>query len=153
MHHFSLQKNLGPYRVSRSVLQEINRYLCEKIPGILQLNLEKGRKDALNDSITFTTDYGYYQHSLRYIELYPTEQFADDVFGVTIELCHNNQFNYFGHKAIVLIMSFDLNTGYARLSIALKDDAPKEKMNLIAKDIRNLMAKYKAPATLVQLFQ
>src|SRR3989337_2203813 len=100
MQRFSLQKHLGPYTVDKALFQRIESYINRNIPRILLLNLEKGRDRPLNPFITVTIQKEQGKDVLRSIDEYGYELFDENVEEVSIELVHNNAFNFWGQKVI-----------------------------------------------------
>ena len=153
MQKFSVQKRMGPYVIDKSLFQAIETYMNRNIPRILLLNLEKGREDPLGDYITITIQKEHHQENLPTINTYGFERFDTNVEEVSIELVHNNKFNFWGQKIIVLIMTFNLGSGYCDFSIALNDDASKEKVYTIEKGLRSVMNRNKKSVPLVRFFR
>src|SRR5688572_25289878 len=119
MQKFSVQKRLGPYVIDKALFQHIEAYINRNIPRILLLNLEKGVENPLADYITITVQQENHKQIFRGIDAYGFEQFDPLTEEVSIELVHNNKFNFWGQKVIVLIMTFNLKSGYCDLSLAL----------------------------------
>jgi hypothetical protein len=153
MQKFSVQKRLGPYVIDKSLFQSIETYINRNIPRILLLNLEKGRDNPLGDYVTITIQKGIHREILSTINSYGFERFDDNVEEVSIELVHNNKFNFWGQKVIVLIMTFNLGSGYCDFSIALNDDTSKEKVYTIEKGLRSVMNRNKKSVPLVRFFR
>jgi hypothetical protein len=152
MQKFSVQKRLGPYVIDKSLFQHIESYINRNIPRILLLNLEKGRENPLADYIYITIQKQHHKELLRSIDEFGFERFDENVEEVSIELLHNNKFNFWGQKVIVLIMTFNIKSGYCDFSLALKDEASKEKVYTIEKGLRSMMNSHKKGVPLVKLF-
>lgn len=148
----SLQKRLGPYTVDKALFQHIETYINRNIPRILLLNLEKGKENPLSQFVTITVQKQHSREVFRSIDEYGYELFDENVEEISIGLVHNNAFNFWGHKVIVLIMTFDLKSGYCDMSIALNDDEPREKIYTIEKGLRNLMNRNKKSMPLARFF-
>jgi chitinase len=153
MQKFGVQKRLGPYVIDKSLFQHIETYINRNIPRVLLLNLEKGREDPLGDHITITLQKEHHKEVLRTIDNYGFERFDDDVEEVSIELVHNNKFNFRGQKVIVLIMTFNLGSGYCDFCIALKDEASKENVYTIEKGLRGVMNGNRRGMPLMKFFR
>lgn len=152
MQKFSVQKRLGPYVIDKMLFQHIESYINRNIPRILLLNLEKGRENPLSDHICITIQKQHHKELLRSIDEFGFERFDENVEEVSIELAHNNKFNFWGQKVIVLIMTFNIKSCYCDFSLALKDDACKEKVYTIEKGLRSLMNSHKKGVPLTKLF-
>jgi len=152
MQKYSLQKRIGPYTVDRVLFQHIESYINRSIPRILLLNLEKGREDPLRPFINITVQHKNSKQVLHSIEEYGFELFDENVEEVSIELVHNNAFNFWGKKVVVLIMTFDIKTGYCDMSIALNDEEPREKVYTIEKGVRNIINRHKKSLPLSRFF-
>src|ERR1043165_5240904 len=137
MQRYSLQKHLGPYIIDKALFQRIESYINQNIPRILLLNLEKGRDRPLSTFITLTIQKQSGTEKLRSIEDFGYEQFDENVEEVSIELVHNNAFNFWGQKVVVLIMTFNLESGYCDLSLALNDEEPRDKVFAIEKGLKS----------------
>ena len=154
MQKFSLQKRVGPYTVDKSLFQHIESYINRNIPRILLLNLQKGKENPLADFITITVQKENSKHTYRSINEYGYETFDENIEEVTLELVHNNAFNFWGQKVIVVIMTFDPKNGYCDLSIALSDDdEPREKLYTIEKGLRVIMNRNKKSLPLSRFFR
>ena len=153
MQRYSLQKHLGPYTLDKALFQRIESYINQNIPRILLLNLEKGRDRPLSPFITLTIQKQSGTEKLRSIEDFGYEQFDDNVEEVSIELVHNNAFNFWGQKVIVLIMTFNLESGYCDLSLALNDEEPRDKVYAIEKGLRSTMNRNKRSLPLARFFR
>jgi hypothetical protein len=153
MQKFSLQKRVGPYTVDKSLFQHIEGYINRNIPRILLLNLQKGKENPLADFITIIVQKENSRETYRSINEYGYESFDENIEEVTLELVHNNAFNFWGQKVIVLIMTFDTKTGYCDLSIALSDEEPREKLYTIEKGLRTIMSRNKKSLPLSRFFR
>jgi len=153
MQKFSVQKRLGPYVIDKSLFQHVETYINRNIPRILLLNVEKGREDPLGDYITLTIQKKHHKEILRTIDQFGFERFDDNVEEVSIELTHNNSFNFWGQKVIVLIMTFNLRSGCCDLSLALNDEASKEKVYTIEKGLRTAMTRHNQGTPLMKFFR
>ena len=153
MQRYSLQKHLGPYIIDKALFQRIESYINQNIPRILLLNLEKGRDRPLSTFITFTIKKQSGTEKLRSIEDFGYEQFDENVEEVSIELVHNNAFNFWGQKVIVLIMTFNLESGYCDLSLALNDEEPRDKVYAIEKGLKSTMNRNKKSLPLARFFR
>ncbi len=127
MQRLSLQKHLGPYNIDKALLQRIETYINRNVPRILLLNLEKGKEKPLGPFISVTIQKQQGKEKLSSIDEYGYELFDENVEEVSLELVHNNAFNFWGQKVIVLIMTFNLQSGYCDLSLALNEDDPRDK--------------------------
>lgn len=145
MQKFTLQKRLGPYTVDKALFRHIERYINHNIPRILLLNLEKGNDHPLSSFVSITIQKENSKQVFPSIEEYGYELFDENIEEVSLELAHNNMFNFWGQKVIVLIMIFNLKSGYCDMSVALKDDEPREKIYTIEKGLRSLMNRHKKP--------
>ena len=143
MQKYSLQKRIGPYTIDKTLFQHIESYINRNIPRILLLNLEKGRENPLEAFITVTVQNKLSKKAFRSIEEYGYELFDDNVEEVSIELVHNNAFNFWGQKVIVLIMTFDVKSGYCDMSLALNDEEPRDKVYTIEKGLRNVINRHR----------
>lgn len=152
MQRYSLQKHLGPYSIDKALFQRIESYINRNIPRILLLNLEKGSERPLGPFVTITIQKQSGKDVLRSIDEYGYEQFDENVEEISIELVHNNAFNFWGQKVIVLIMTFNLQSGYCDLSIALNDEEPRDKVNIIEKGLRAVMNRNKKSLPLARFF-
>lgn len=153
MQKFTLQKRLGPYLIDKSLFQHIEGYINRNIPRILLLNLEKGKENPLGAFITLTIQKEHSKEVLRSIEEFGFEGFTENVEEVTVELVHNNAFNFWGQKVIVLIMTFDVKSGYCDMSVALSDEDPRDKIYAIEKGLRSVMSRNKKAAPLARFFR
>jgi len=153
MQRYSLQKHLGPYTIDKVLFQRIESYINQNIPRILLLNLEKGRDRPLSPFITLTIQKQSGTDKLRSIDEFGYEQFDENVEEVSIELVHNNAFNFWGQKVIVLIMTFNLESGYCDLSVALNDEEPRDKVYAIEKGIKAVMNRNKKSLPLARFFR
>lgn len=153
MQRYSLQKHLGPYTVDKALFQRIESYINRNIPRILLLNLEKGSERPLGPFITVTVQKQSGKNVLRSIDEFGYEQFDEHVEEISIELVHNNAFNFWGQKVIVLIMTFNLESGYCDLSIALNDEEPREKILTIEKGLKLAMNRNKKSLPLARFFR
>jgi hypothetical protein len=153
MQRYSLQKHLGPYTIDKALFQRIESYINQNIPRILLLNLEKGRDRPLSPFITLTIQKQSGTNKLRSIEEFGYEQFDENVEEVSIELVHNNAFNFWGQKVIVLIMTFNLESGYCDLSLALNDEEPRDKVYTIEKGLKSTMNRNKKSLPLARFFR
>lgn len=153
MQRYSLQKHLGPYIIDKALFQRIESYINQNIPRILLLNLEKGRDRPLSTFITLTIQKQSGTEKLRSIEDFGYEQFDENVEEVSIELVHNNAFNFWGQKVVVLIMTFNLESGYCDLSLALNDEEPRDKVYAIEKGLKSTMNRNKKSLPLARFFR
>ena len=153
MQRYSLQKHLGPYTLDKSLFQRIESYINQNIPRILLLNLEKGSDKPLSPFITLTIQKQSGTEKLRTIDDFGYEQFDENVEEVSIELVHNNAFNFWGQKVIVLIMTFNLESGYCDLSLALNDEEPRDKVYTIEKGLRTTLNRNKKSLPLARFFR
>jgi hypothetical protein len=153
MQRYSLQKHLGPYTVDKAFFQRIESYINQNIPRILLLNLEKGRERPLSPFITITIQKEEGKEKLRSIDEYGYELFDENVEEVTVELLHNNAFNFWGQKVIVLIMTFNLESGYCDLSLALNEEDPRDKVYAIEKGLKAVMNRNKKTLPLARFFR
>src|SRR5690349_3891272 len=117
MQRYSLQKHLGPYDIDKALIQRIETYINRNVPRILLLNLEKGKDNPLSTFISVSIQKQQGKEKLGSIDDYGYELFDENVEEVSLELMHNNAFNFWGQKVIVLIMTFNLETGYCDLSL------------------------------------
>lgn len=151
MQRFTIQKRLGPYVIDKPLFRNIQAYINRNIPRILLLNLEKGTETPLNDYITITIQKKHNKELLSSIDSYGFERFDENVEEVCMELVHNNKFNFWGQKVIVLILTFNNSSGYCDFSIALSDDAAREKIYTIEKGLRSVMNRNKKAVPLMNL--
>jgi|GEM_PF-3352342 len=152
MQKYSLQKRLGPYTIDKALFQHIETYINRNIPRILLLNLEKGKENPLSQFINITVQKQHSKEIFRSIDEYGYELFDENIEEISIELVHNNAFNFWGQKVIVLIMTYDLKSGYCDMSLALNDDEPREKIYTIEKGLRNIMSRNKKSMPLARFF-
>jgi hypothetical protein len=153
MQKYSLQKRIGPYTIDKALFQHLENYINRNIPRILLLNLEKGSERPLSSFVNITLQREQNKQVLHTIEEYGFELFDNRVAEVTLELSHTNAFNFWGQKVIVLIMTFDVKSGYCDLSIALHDEEPREKIYTIEKGLRTVMAHHKKSLSLARFFR
>ncbi|THU34152.1 hypothetical protein FAM09_24325 [Niastella caeni] len=154
MQRHSLQKHLGPYAIDKALFQRIENYINRNIPRILLLNLEKGNDRPLSPYITVTIQKAQgNKEVLRSMDEYGYELFDENVEEVTLELVHNNAFNFWGQKVIVLIMTFDISSGYCDLSLALSDEEPHDKVHTIEKGLRTIINRNKKSLPLARFFR
>ena len=153
MQRYSLQKHLGPYTIDKALFQRIESYINQNIPRILLLNLEKGSDRPLNAFITITIQRQAGKEKLRSIDDFGYEQFDENIEEISIELVHNNAFNFWGQKVIVLIMTFNLESGYCDLSLALNDEEPRDKVYTIEKGLKSAMNRNKRSIPLARFFR
>jgi hypothetical protein len=153
MQRYSLQKHLGPYTVDKVLFQRIESYVNRNIPRILLLNLEKGSDRPLSPFITITIQKKEGKEKLRSIDDYGYELFDENVEEIAIELVHNNAFNFWGQKVIVLIMTFNLESGYCDLSVALNEEDPRDKVYAIEKGLKAVMSRNKKTLPLARFFR
>jgi hypothetical protein len=153
MQRYSLQKHLGPYTVDKALFQRIENYINSNIPRILLLNLEKGSDRPLGPFITITIQKQEGKEKLRSIDDYGYELFDENVEEISIELVHNNAFNFWGQKVIVLIMTFNLESGYCDLSVALNEEDPRDKVYAIEKGLKAVMSRNKKTLPLARFFR
>ena len=153
MQRYSLQKHLGPYTLDKALFQRIESYINRNIPRILLLNLEKGRDNPLSAFITITIQKQQGKEVLRTIDDYGYELFDENVDEVTVELVHNNAFNFWGQKVIVLIMTFNLESGYCDLSLAINEEDPRDKVLAIEKGLKAVMNRNKKSLPLARFFR
>ena len=153
MQRYSLQKHLGPYTVDKALFLRLESYINRNLPRILLLNLEKGSERPLSAFLTVTIQKDSGKEKLRSIEEYGYELFDENVEEVSIELVHNNAFNFWGQKVIVLIMTFNLQSGYCDLAIALSDEEPRDKVFTIEKGLKEVMSRNKKSLPLARFFR
>lgn len=153
MQRFSLQKHLGPFTIDKALIQRIETWINRNIPRILLLNLEKGKDNPLGSFISVTIQKQQGKEKLRTIDEYGFELFDGNIEEVSLELVHNNAFNFWGQKVIVLIMTFDLQTGYCDLSLALNEEEPRDKVYTIEKGLRAVMSRNKKSLPLARFFR
>jgi hypothetical protein len=153
MQRYSLQKNLGPYTVDKALFQRIESFINRNIPRILLLNLEKGSDRPLGAFITITIQKKEGKEKLRSIDDFGYELFDENVEEISIELVHNNAFNFWGQKVIVLIMTFNLESGYCDLSVALNEGEPRDKVYAIEKGLKAVMSRNKKALPLARFFR
>jgi hypothetical protein len=79
--------------------------------------------------------------------------FNENVEEVSIELVHNNAFNFWGQKVIVLIMTFNMESGYCDLSLALNEEDPRDKVYAIEKGLKAVMNRNKKTLPLARFFR
>jgi hypothetical protein len=153
MQRYSLQKHLGPYTLDKALFQRIESYINRNIPRILLLNLEKGRDNPLSSFITITIQKQQGKEKLRSIDDYGYELFDENIDEITVELVHNNAFNFWGQKVIVLIMTFNLESGYCDLSLAINEEDPRDKVLAIEKGLKAVMNRNKKSLPLARFFR
>ena len=153
MQRYSLQKHLGPYTVDKALFLRLENYINRNIPRILLLNLEKGTERPLSAFITVTIQKEQGKEKIRSMEDYGYERFDKNIEEVSIELIHNNSFNFWGQKVIVLIMTFNLQSGYCDLSLALNDEEPREKVYTIEKGLKEVLSRNKKSIPLARFFR
>jgi hypothetical protein len=153
MQRYSLQKHLGPYSIDKALLQRIESYINQNIPRILLLNLEKGSDRPLSPFISITIQRQTGKEKLRSIDDFGYEQFDENIEEISIELVHNNAFNFWGQKVIVLIMTFNLESGYCDLSLALNEEEPHDKVYAIEKGLKVAMNRNKRSIPLARFFR
>ena len=153
MQRYSLQKHLGPYTVDKLLIQRIETYINRNIPRILLLNLEKGKDNPLGPFITVTIQKQHAKEKFRSIDEYGYELFDENIEEVTLELVHNNAFNFWGQKIIVLIMTFNPQNGYCDLSLALNEEDPRDKVNAIEKGLKAVMNRNRKSIPLARFFR
>ena len=153
MQRYSLQKHLGPYTLDKALFQRIESYINRNIPRILLLNLEKGRDNPLSPFITITIQKQQGKEKLRSIDDYGYELFDENIDEITVELVHNNAFNFWGQKVIVLIMTFNLESGYCDLSLAINEEDPRDKVLAIEKGLKAVMNRNKKSLPLARFFR
>ncbi|AEW01517.1 hypothetical protein A4D02_05840 [Niastella koreensis] len=153
MQRYSLQKHLGPYTVDKSLFLRLENYINRNIPRILLLNLEKGTERPLSAFISITIQKEQGKEKIRSIADYGYELFDENIEEVSIELVHNNAFNFWGQKVIVLIITFNLQSGYCDLSLALSDDEPRDKVYAIEKGLKEIMSRNKKSIPLARFFR
>ena len=153
MQRYSLQKHLGPYTIDKALFQRIESYINRNIPRILLLNLEKGNEKPLSPFITITLQKKNGKEKISTIDDYGFEGFDENVEEITLELVHNNAFNFWGQKVIVLIMTFNVQSGYCDLSLALNEEDPRDKVYTIEKGIRSIMTRNKKTLPLARFFR
>lgn len=153
MQRYSLQKHLGPYTVDKALFLRLENYINRNIPRILLLNLEKGTERPLGAFITVTIQKEQNKEKIRTIEEYGYELFNEHIEEISIELVHNNAFNFWGQKVIVLIMTFNLQSGYCDLSLALSDEEPRDKVYTIEKGLKEIMSRNKKSIPLARFFK
>jgi hypothetical protein len=153
MQRYSLQKHLGPYTIDKALFQRLESYINRNLPRILLLNLEKGNERPLSAFISVTIQKEQGKEKLRSIDEYGYELFDENVQEVTLELVHNNAFNFWGQKIIVMIMTFNIETGYCDLSIALCDEEPRDKVYTVEKSLKEVMSRNKRSLPLARFFR
>jgi hypothetical protein len=153
MQRYSLQKHLGPYTVDKALFLRLENYINRNIPRILLLNLEKGTERPLGAFITITIQKEQGKEKIRSMEDYGYELFDENIEEVSIELVHNNTFNFWGQKVIVLIMTFNLQSGYCDLSLALSDEEPRDKVFTIEKGLKEVLSRNKKSIPLARFFR
>jgi hypothetical protein len=153
MQRYSLQKHLGPYTVDKSLFLRLENYINRNIPRILLLNLEKGTERPLSAFISITIQKEQGKEKIRSIADYGYELFDENIEEISIELVHNNAFNFWGQKVIVLIMTFNLQSGYCDLSLALSDEEPHDKIYTIEKGLKEIMSRNKKSIPLARFFR
>lgn len=153
MQRYSLQKHLGPYTIDKALFQRIESYINRNIPRILLLNLEKRSENPLSPFITITLQKQQGREKLSSIEGYGFELFDENVEEVSLELVHNNAFNFWGQKVIVLIMTFNMQSGFCDLSIALNEEDPRDKVYAIEKGLKAIMNRNKKAIPLARFFR
>jgi hypothetical protein len=150
---YSLQKHLGPYTIDKALFQRLESYINRNLPRVLLLNLEKGKEKPLATFINVTIQKEKGKETLRSIDDYGYELFDENVEEVSLELVHNNPFNFWGQKIIVLIMTFNIQSGYCDLSIALSDEEPRDKVYTIEKGLKEVMSRNKRSLPLARFFR
>lgn len=150
---YSLQKHLGPYIIDKALFQRLESYINRNLPRVLLLNLEKGKEKPLSAFINVTIQKEQGKEKLRSIDDYGYELFDENVEEVTLELVHNNAFNFWGQKIIVLIMTFNVESGHCDLSIALCDEEPRDKVFAIEKGLKEVMSRNKKSLPLARFFR
>jgi hypothetical protein len=153
MQRYSLQKHLGPYTIDKALFQRIENYINRNVPRILLLNLEKGKENPLAPFISVTIQKQQGKEKLRSIDEYGYELFDENIEEVSLELLHNNAFNFWGQKVIVLIMTFNLQSGYCDLSLALNEEDPRDKVYTIEKGLKAVMNRNKRSLPLARFFR
>jgi len=153
MQRYSLQKHLGPYTVDKALFLRLENYINRNIPRILLLNLEKGTERPLSPFITITIQKEQGKEKLRSMADYGFELFDENIEEISVELVHNNAFNFWGQKVIVLIMTFNLHSGYCDLSLALSDEEPRDKLYTIEKGLKEIMSRNKKSIPLARFFR
>jgi len=153
MQRYSLQKHFGPYSVDKALFLRLENYINRNIPRILLLNLEKGKERPLSAFITVTIQKEQGKERFGSIEDYGYELFNENIEEVSIELVHNNTFNFWGQKVVVLIMTFNLQSGYCDLSLALSDEEPRDKVYTIEKGLKEVMSRNKKSIPLARFFR
>ena len=153
MQRYSLQKHLGPYTVDKPLFLRLENYINRNIPRILLLNLEKGTERPLSPFITITIQKEQGKEKLRSMADYGFELFDEKIEEISVELVHNNAFNFWGQKVIVLIMTFNLQSGYCDLSLALSDEEPRDKASTIEKGLKEVMSRNKKSIPLARFFK
>lgn len=153
MQRYSLQKHFGPYTVDKALFLRLENYINRNIPRILLLNLEKGTERPLSAFITVTIQKEQGKEKVRSIADYGYELFDENIEEVSIELVHNNAFNFWGQKIIVLIMTFNMQSGYCDLSLALSDEEPRDKVYAIEKGLKEIMSRNKKSIPLARFFR
>jgi hypothetical protein len=153
MQRYSLQKHSGPYTVDKALFLRLENYINRNIPRILLLNLEKGTERPLSAFITISIQKEQGKEKIRSITDYGYELFDENIEEVSIELVHNNAFNFWGQKIIVLIMTFNLQSGYCDLSLALSDEEPRDKVYTIEKGLKEIMSRNKKSIPLARFFR
>jgi hypothetical protein len=153
MPRHSLQKHLGPYTIDKALIQRIEGFINRNIPRILLLNLEKGKENPLSPFISISILKQHSKEVLRTIDEYGYELFDENVEEVSVELVHNNAFNFWGQKVIVLIMTFNIGSGYCDLSIALHEEDPIDKVHTIEKGLKAVMNRNKRSLPLARFFR
>ena len=146
MKKFYTQKRLFT-TVDKQLLRQLERYVNKSIPPLLMLNLEKNNPNPLGDYITVTLHRPYYGDFLRTINDYEHDYFEDDVQKISFDLAHDNRFNFFGHKTIVIIINFDRVSNYCHFSVAINDEDGKNKVAIIERDIMAILQRNAKPAT------
>lgn len=150
---YSLQKHIGPYTIDKALFQRLESYINRNLPRVLLLNLEKGKERPLSTFITVTIQKEQGKEKLCSIDDYGYEMFDENVEEVTLELVHNNPFNFWGQKIIVLIMTCNIQSGYCDLSIALSDEEPRHKVYIIEKGLKEVMSRNKKTLPLARFFR
>lgn len=151
MKKFYTQKRLYT-AVDKPMLLQLERYVNQSIPSLLMLNLEKNNPAPLGDYITVTLHRQYYGDFLRTIDDYEYDYFDTEVQKVSFELAHDNKFNFFGHKTIVVIINFDRATNFCHFSVAINDEDGKNKIAIIERDILAILERVRktAPAPVLK---
>jgi hypothetical protein len=141
MHSYSIQKKINTYTVDKAAIQNIENFLRQDVPKILNLPLSQEGQAAstfFKDNITFILYNSYSEEHFKTIADYKFPYFRNDISGLAIELKIEEDDEALNEFEITL--SFSKDEEKCNLDIALTDENPMEKVMAIEGGLKSVMS-------------